>query len=96
MCIRDRQYTALIKTEKISLKFSEKGIAKLANLAAETNKNVENIGARRLHTIMEKLLEDLSFSASDMQSQEVLIDEAYVDKHVGDIIKGQDLSKFIL
>ena len=91
-----KQYTALIKTEKISLKFSEKGIAKLANLAAETNKNVENIGARRLHTIMEKLLEDLSFSASDMQSQEVLIDEAYVDKHVGDIIKGQDLSKFIL
>tara|TARA_B100000029_G_C17591688_1_gene962719 strand:- start:2000 stop:3307 length:1308 start_codon:yes stop_codon:yes gene_type:complete len=91
-----KQYTALIKTEKISLKFSEKGIAKLANLAAETNKNVENIGARRLHTIMEKLLEDLSFSASDMQSQEVLIDENYVDKHVGEIIKGQDLSKFIL
>ena len=91
-----KQYTALLKTENIQLNFTKKGIEKLAGLASETNKNVENIGARRLHTIMEKLLEDLSFSASDMQPQEVLIDENYVDKHVGDIIKGQDLSKFIL
>ena len=75
---------------------TKKAIEKLANLASETNKNVEDIGARRLHTIMEKLLEDLSFSASDMQPQEVTVDERYVDKHVGDIIKGQDLSKFIL
>ena len=91
-----KQYTALIKTEDIDLKFTDKGISKLASLAAETNKSVENIGARRLHTIMEKLLEDLSFSASDMKPQEVIVDEKYVDKHVGDIIKGQDLSKFIL
>jgi len=91
-----KQYTALIGTEKIQLVFTEKGISKLASLASETNKNVENIGARRLHTIMEKLLEELSFAASDMQSQEVVVDEEYVDRHVGDIIKGQDLSKFIL
>ena len=91
-----KQYTALLKTENIQLNFTKKAIEKLAGLASETNKNVENIGARRLHTIMEKLLEDLSFSASDMQPQEITIDEKYVDKHVGDIIKGQDLSKFIL
>ena len=91
-----KQYTALLKTENIQLNFTKKGIEKLASLASETNKNVENIGARRLHTIMEKLLEELSFSASDMPPQEVIIDESYVDKHVGDIIKGQDLSKFIL
>lgn len=91
-----KQYTALIGTEKVQLVFTEKAIARLANLASETNKNVENIGARRLHTIMEKLLEDLSFAASDMQPQKIVIDETYVDKHVGDIIKGQDLSKFIL
>ena len=91
-----KQYIALIGTEKISLSFTENGIAKLAKLASETNKNVENIGARRLHTIMEKLLEDLSFHASDMKEQSITIDEEYVDKHVGDIIKEQDLSKFIL
>jgi len=91
-----KQYTALLKTEDIQLNFTKTAIEKLANLAFEANKNVEDIGARRLHTIMEKLLEDLSFSASDMKPQEVNIDENYVDKHVGDIIKGQDLSKFIL
>ena len=91
-----KQYTALIGTEGISLVFTHEGIEKLAKLAAEANKNVENIGARRLHTIMEKLLEDLSFRASDMQDQEITINEAYVDKHVGDLIKDQDLSKFIL
>ena len=91
-----KQYTALLKTEDIQLNFTKTAIEKLANLAFEVNKNVEDIGARRLHTIMEKLLEDLSFSASDMKPQEVNIDENYVDKHVGDIIKGQDLSKFIL
>ena len=91
-----KQYTALIGTEKIKLVFEEKGVAKLAKLASEINKNIENIGARRLHTIMEKLLEELSFKASDMKTQEIIIDEAYVDKHVGDLIKDQDLSKFIL
>tara|TARA_B000000460_G_C21166005_1_gene243266 strand:- start:109 stop:489 length:381 start_codon:yes stop_codon:yes gene_type:complete len=91
-----KQYTALIGTEKIKLVFKEKGVAKLAKLASEINKNIENIGARRLHTIMEKLLEELSFKASDMKTQEIIIDEAYVDKHVGDLIKDQDLSKFIL
>tara|TARA_Y100000590_G_scaffold83785_1_gene93420 strand:- start:6229 stop:7539 length:1311 start_codon:yes stop_codon:yes gene_type:complete len=91
-----KQYIALIGTEKIDLHFTDGGIEKLAVLSAEINKNVENIGARRLHTIMEKLLETLSFAASDMNPQKVLIDEEYVEKHVGELIKGQDLSKFIL
>ena len=91
-----KQYTALIGTEKIKLIFDDTGIDKLAKLASEINRNIENIGARRLHTIMEKLLEDLSFKASDMESQEITIDDEYVDKHVGDLIKDQDLSKFIL
>lgn len=91
-----KQYTALIGAEKVKLVFTDNGIEKLATLASETNKNIENIGARRLHTIMEKLLEDISFTASDMKPQEIKIDEKYVDKHVGDLIKGQDLSKFIL
>ena len=91
-----KQYTALIGTEKIKLTFENSGVNKLAKLASETNQSIENIGARRLHTIMEKLLEQLSFTASDMKPQEVIIDEAYVDAHVGDIVKDQDLSKFIL
>ncbi len=91
-----KQYTALIGTEEVTLTFTEGGICKLAKLASEINQNIENIGARRLHTIMEKLLEDLSFSASDMKPQKIEIDDKYVEKHVGSLIKGQDLSKFIL
>ncbi|MBI28926.1 MAG: ATP-dependent protease ATPase subunit HslU [Alphaproteobacteria bacterium MarineAlpha5_Bin11] len=91
-----KQYTALIGTEEVELEFTKEGVSKIAKLASEINQNIENIGARRLHTIMEKLLEDLSFSASDMKPQKITIDEKYVDEHVGDLIKGQDLSKFIL
>ena len=80
----------------MELNFVDDGINKIAELATEINQNVENIGARRLHTIMEKLLEDISYNASDMEAQKVDIDTKYVEKNLGELIKSQDLSKFIL
>ncbi len=91
-----KQYVGLLGTEKVELIFDEKGINKIAELATEINQNVENIGARRLHTIMEKLLEDVSFSASDIGPASINIDTEYVEKNLGELIKSQDLSKFIL
>ncbi len=91
-----KQYVGLLGTEKVELCFTEDGINKIAELATEINQNVENIGARRLHTIMEKLLEDISYNASDMGAQKVDIDTQYVEKNLGELIKSQDLSKFIL
>ena len=83
-------------TEKVDLVFDEEGIDKIAELATEINQNIENIGARRLHTIMEKLLEDISFSASDIGPKTININTSYVEKNLGELIKSQDLSKFIL
>ena len=83
-------------TEKIDLVFEKDGVDKIAEIATEINENVENIGARRLHTIMEKLLEDISYNASDMGAQQILINKQYVEKNLGELIKSQDLSKFIL
>ena len=91
-----KQYVGLLGTEKVELVFDNKGINKIAELATEINQNVENIGARRLHTIMEKLLEDVSFSASDIGPASINIDTEYVEKNLGELIKSQDLSKFIL
>ena len=91
-----KQYIGLLGTEKITLVFEESGIDKIATLATEINQNVENIGARRLHTIMEKLLEDVSFKASDIGPAEIVINAEYVEKSLGELIKSQDLSKFIL
>ena len=91
-----KQYIALIETEKVTLHFTDDAIEKIAEIAISINKEVENIGARRLHTIMEKLLEELSFKASDVGSQKLKIDENYVDKHLSGLIKKIDLSKFIL
>ncbi len=91
-----KQYVGLLGTEKVELNFVDDGINKIAELATEINQNVENIGARRLHTIMEKLLEDISYNASDMGAQKVDIDTKYVEKNLGELIKSQDLSKFIL
>jgi ATP-dependent HslUV protease ATP-binding subunit HslU len=91
-----KQYVGLLGTEKIDLIFSDNGIIKIAELASEINQNVENIGARRLHTIMEKLLEEISFTASDIGPKSIEIDTAYVEKNLGELIKSQDLSKFIL
>ena len=91
-----KQYVGLLGTEKIELVFDDDGINKIAELASEINQNIENIGARRLHTIMEKLLEDVSFSASDIGPATINIDVDYVNKNLGELIKSQDLSKFIL
>ena len=91
-----KQYKALLKTEGITLKFLDEAIDTLADLTVEVNRSVENIGARRLHTVMEKLLDDISFSASDLNEDVVTIDKNYVEKFVGDFAKDNDLSKFIL
>ena len=91
-----KQYIGLLGTEKIELIFDNDGIDKIAELATEINQNVENIGARRLHTIMEKLLEDISYNASDMGPQKININAQFVEKNLGELIKSQDLSKFIL
>ena len=91
-----RQYVALMETEGVNIKFEDSGIKKIASIATDVNKNVENIGARRLHTIMEKLLEDISFNANEMKDKEVVIDDKYVEKNLGDMVKNADLSKFIL
>jgi len=91
-----KQYVGLLGTEKVELIFDGEGINKIAELATEINQNIENIGARRLHTVMEKLLEDISFSASDIGPISINIGLEYVEKNLGDLIKNQDLSKFIL
>jgi len=91
-----RQYTALLGTEKVTLDFSEEAINTISDLAAEVNRTIENIGARRLHTVMEKLLEEISFDATDKSGETVAIDRAYVESRVSDLAKDSDLSKFIL
>lgn len=91
-----RQYTALMGTEGLTLEFTDGAIDALASLATEVNRTVENIGARRLQTVMERLLEDVSFTASDRSGETLSIDEAYVRETVADLAKDADLSKFIL
>jgi len=91
-----KQYTALMGTEKVTLDFTDDAISELAGLAAEINENVENIGARRLHTVMEKLLEEISFTATDRSGETVTIDAEFVRKNVAELAKDTDLSKFIL
>lgn len=91
-----KQYEALMATEGVDLDFTEDGIAEIARLAAQVNTSMENIGARRLHTIMERLLEDLSFAAPDVESNKVTVDEAYVKGKLQDIVKDEDLSRYVL
>ncbi len=91
-----KQYKALLKTENVDLEFSEDGIDMIANLAYEVNSKVENIGARRLHTIIEKVLDEISFTATDRSGEKISIDANYVKNNLGDIVKDTDLSKFIL
>ncbi|MEO3434833.1 ATP-dependent protease ATPase subunit HslU [Inquilinus sp. CAU 1745] len=90
------QYKALMDTEGVALDFTDEAIDALADLAAEVNSTVENIGARRLHTVLERLLDDISFTASDRSGETVTIDADYVQKNVTDLAKNADLSKFIL
>ncbi|WP_044893777.1 HslU--HslV peptidase ATPase subunit [Bacillus alveayuensis] len=91
-----KQYTALLATEGIQLEFSDNAIRKIAEVAFEVNQNTDNIGARRLHTIMEKLLEDLSFEAPEITLQKIVITPQYVEQKLGNIVKNKDLSQFIL
>jgi len=91
-----KQYKALLKTENIDLEFSEDGIDTIANLATEVNSTVENIGARRLHTIIEKVLDEISFTATDRSGEKISINSDYVKKNLGELVKDTDLSKFIL
>ncbi len=91
-----KQYIALLATEGVTIDFTEDGIAEIARLAGEINEKVENIGARRLHTVMERLVEDISFEATDREGDTLTIDPAYVQDKVGQLVEGADLSKFIL
>jgi len=91
-----KQYKALLLTEEVELDFTEDGIDMLAKISAEVNSSVENIGARRLHTIIEKVLEEISFNASDRAGKKIIIDKSYVEKNLGNLTKDTDLSKFIL
>jgi len=86
----------LLKTEKINLEFTDDGIETIAELATEVNSSVENIGARRLHTIIEKVLDEISFTATDRSGEKITIDKKYVQKNLGELVKDTDLSKFIL
>ncbi|MEM6744236.1 MAG: AAA family ATPase, partial [Pseudomonadota bacterium] len=91
-----RQYEALMATEGLTVEFAEDGVAALAEIAAEVNRSVENIGARRLHTVLERVFESLSFEAPDRDGQSVTIDRAYVEEKVGDLAKSADLSRYVL
>ena len=90
------QYTALMETEGVSLSFTEDGLARIAEVAWQVNEKQENIGARRLHTVMERLLESVSFDASDMVAQTITIDADYVNEHLGELSLDEDLSQYIL
>ena len=91
-----KQYIALLETEGIQIEFSDEAIRRIAEVAFEVNQNTDNIGARRLHTILEKLLEDLSFEAPEITLEKILITPQYVDEKLGEISKNKDLSEFIL
>jgi ATP-dependent HslUV protease ATP-binding subunit HslU len=91
-----KQYVALMATEGVTLDFSENAIDALADIAVAVNSSIENIGARRLQTVMERVLDDVSYRASDLSGQTITIDAAYVEKHIGDLAKNADLSRFIL
>ena len=91
-----KQYVALLKTENVDLEFSDDGIDAIANIASEVNATVENIGARRLHTIIEKILDEISFTATDRAGEKIIIDKEYINKNLDTLVKDTDLSKFIL
>ena len=91
-----KQYKALLKTEKVDLEFTEDGINTIAHIASEVNSSVENIGARRLHTIIERVLDEISFTATDRAGEKITIDGKYIKDNIGELVKDTDLSKFIL
>jgi len=91
-----KQYKALLKTENVDLDFTDDGINTIANIANEVNSTVENIGARRLHTIIERVLDEISFTATDRSGEKITVDSDYIKKNIGELVKDTDLSKFIL
>ena len=93
-----KQYQALLATENVELTFDESAISRIAQLACDVNDEAEDIGARRLHTLLEKLMEDISFNAPDMKEEErkVIVNDKYVDDKLAEIVKSSDLSQFIL
>jgi ATP-dependent HslUV protease ATP-binding subunit HslU len=91
-----KQYTALLSTEGVTLTFTDRAIGRIADFATTVNERTENIGARRLHTVMEKLLDEVSFEAPDLHDKTVAIDEAYVDRMLADIVGNEDLSRYVL
>ncbi|WP_323781644.1 ATP-dependent protease ATPase subunit HslU [Thalassovita sp.] len=91
-----RQYTALMATEEVTVTFTEDGIAALAKIAADVNQSVENIGARRLYTVMERVFEELSFTAPDQPGREVMVNAAFVDENLGELVKSTDISRYVL
>ncbi len=91
-----RQYTALMETEEVAVTFTEDGIGALARIAAEVNESVENIGARRLYTVMERVFEELSFSAPDRAGESVNVDAGFVEEHLGELTRSTDLSRYVL
>ena len=91
-----KQYKALLKTENVELEFTEDGINTIADIANEVNSTVENIGARRLHTIIERVLDDISFTATDKAGEKITVDGKYIKDNIGELVKDTDLSKFIL
>lgn len=90
------QYTALMNTEGVSLNFAEDGVRKIAQVAHDVNESTENIGARRLHTVMERLLENISYSAPDENGKSFTVDASYVEENIGELVKDEDLSRYIL
>jgi ATP-dependent HslUV protease ATP-binding subunit HslU len=91
-----KQYVALLATEDVTLEFTREAVERIADFAMLVNERTENIGARRLHTVMEKLLDQLSFDAPDRAAPSVTVDGAYVDRMLADIVKNDDLSRYIL
>ena len=91
-----KQYTALLSTEGVTIRFTEGAIGRIADFATAVNERTENIGARRLATVMERLLDQISFDAPDMPDKNVTIDEAYVDRMLADIVRNEDLSRYVL
>ena len=91
-----KQYKALLKTENVELEFTEDGIDTIAHIASEVNSSVENIGARRLHTIIERVLDEISFTATDRAGEKITVDSKYIKDNIGELVKDTDLSKFIL
>jgi ATP-dependent HslUV protease ATP-binding subunit HslU len=91
-----KQYVALLGTEGVSLEFTDSGVDRLAEIAFQVNERTENIGARRLHTVMERLLEKISYEAADKSGEKYTIDAEYVDKNLGTLVKDEDLSRYIL